>query len=152
MQYLFMNNLMPFCIHVTRWPQLPLANASAIRLLWQCPQLLLPACSCHNSRDNMPQSPCMFTLLRCPPPTSPLLKAFFTGRSIPYGCAMWICAMASPKPSLPTGSPETHLVPSDHILFRNQANKFLMSGCLYNTCECTLQVQRIVTGQQFVYR
>lgn len=103
-----MNNLMPSCMHMTRWPQLPLAGASAIGPFWQCPQLLLPACSCHNSRDSMPQGPCMFTLLRRPPPTSPLLQAFFTGRSIPYGCVVWICAMASLKASLPTGSPETH--------------------------------------------
>lgn len=103
-----MNNLMPSCMHMTRWPQLPLAGASAIGPFWQCPQLLLPACSCHNSRDSMPQGPCMFTLLRHPPPTSPLLQAFFTGRSIPYGCVVWICAMASLKASLPTGSPETH--------------------------------------------
>lgn len=104
-----MNNLMPSHMHMTRWPQLPLPSASAISPLWQCPQLLLPACSCHNSRHNMPQGPCMLTLLRCPPPTSPLLKAFFTGRSIPYGCAVWICAIASLKANLPTGSPENHL-------------------------------------------
>lgn len=43
-------------------------------------------------------------------------------------------------------------IPSDHILIRNQANKFILSGCLYNSCECTFQVQRIMAGQQFVYR
>lgn len=90
MQYLFMNNLMPSRMHITPWPQPPLASASAISPLWQCLQLLLPACSCHNSRDNMPEGPCTFTLLRCPPPTSPLFKAFVTGRSTPYGCAGFV--------------------------------------------------------------
>lgn len=93
-------------------------------------------------------SPCSDAYL----PLAPCLWLSSQADPSPYGCAVWICATAFLKANPPTGSPETHLEPSDHILFRNQANKFLMSGCLYNTCECTIQIQRIVGGLQFVYR
>ena len=63
-------------------------------------------------------------LLRCPPPTSPLLKALFVGISITYRCATGVCAMVSVtvKTSTCLEAPQKSAwVPPYHILIMDQS-------------------------------
>lgn len=149
MQYTFMNYLMASRTHTTQWPRLLLAGASAPsdRASSSCCQraaVTTAGTTCHRAHAC---SPCSDAHL----PLAPCLKLSSQADPSHMGMLCGFVPRSSLKAKMPTGFPETHPVPSDHILFRNQANKFLMSGCLYNTCERTLQLQRIVAGQQFFY-
>lgn len=96
------------------------------------PQLPLPECGCSHSRDNMLSRALVCSLLlRCPSPTSPLLKALFGGVSITYRHAMGVCAMVSLKVKtstyLPTGSPEVCL--GTFVSHFNHESKHINSFC-----------------------
>lgn len=110
-------------------PLLPLLLAGHICLLPAAPSVRTPRSRCQCAavatagttwRKAHARSP----LLRCPPPTSPLLKAVFAGVSTTYRCAMGVCAVVSPKVNRSTclqAPQKSAWVPSCHSLIMNQS-------------------------------
>lgn len=130
----------PLPVHLPSAP-----SGSAPSSCCQCAAVTTAGTTCHRAQAcspcsdvHLPPVPCLRLSAQADPPRMAVLCGF-----VPWPLLKPTCLQVPQKPTR---------LPSDLILIRNQANLFLLSGCLYKSWECTLQVQRIMAGQQFVYR